>query len=82
MRAGTPVLLDLADDPGVAKAVAQWPGAARVTHVAGSCKEEPDLAGLLIRPDGYTAWAADRDADPARVADELGAALRTWFGAN
>jgi 2-polyprenyl-6-methoxyphenol hydroxylase-like FAD-dependent oxidoreductase len=74
LRNGSGVLLDLSGGPDVAAALADWPGAGRVTHVVATCKEEPDLAGLLIRPDGYTAWVADNGADG------LGAALRTWFG--
>jgi hypothetical protein len=35
--------------------------------------------GLLIRPDGYVAWAADSGAP--RPADGLRRALQTWFGA-
>ncbi|MGR6316983.1 FAD-dependent monooxygenase [Micromonospora soli] len=83
LRAGTGVLLDLADNPGVRAALADCPGAAgRVRHVTAKSKEEPDLAGQLIRPDGYTAWAADRNTHPDRVRTELGTALRSWFGDN
>jgi hypothetical protein len=34
---------------------------------------------MLIRPDGYVAWAADAEA--AAQAGGLPAALRAWFGA-
>jgi len=33
---------------------------------------------MLIRPDGYVAWAAG--PDPAGLARGLPEALRTWFG--
>lgn len=39
----------------------------------------PDgLAGMLIRPDGYIAWA--RNTQQACRSEELKAALHTWFG--
>ncbi|MEU6712214.1 FAD-dependent monooxygenase [Nonomuraea sp. NPDC046802] len=42
------------------------------------CPERPDLEGLLIRPDGHTAWVSTK-ADP-QPADTLATALATWFG--
>ncbi|MBP8538443.1 FAD-dependent monooxygenase [Streptomyces sp. MK37H] len=36
-------------------------------------------AALLVRPDGYVAWAADRDPDTSDV-DALRRALRRWCG--
>ncbi|MEZ0074606.1 hypothetical protein [Planotetraspora sp. GP83] len=39
--------------------------------------ERPELAGLLVRPDGFVAWAADADQG------DLGAlkqALPAWLG--
>ena len=49
-------------------------------HVVGVCEQEPGLAGLLVRPDGYVAWAADKDASPAETAEGLRAALADWAG--
>jgi 2-polyprenyl-6-methoxyphenol hydroxylase-like FAD-dependent oxidoreductase len=81
LRGGTGVLLDLAGHPGITSALAGSPAAAaRVTRVAATSKEEPELAGLLIRPDGYIAWAVDREVEPGRVRSDLRAALATWFG--
>lgn len=71
LHAGRGVLLSFAGDLAAADAVADW--ADRVDpHVA-----EPVLAGqaLLLRPDGYVAWAGEL-SDPA-----LRTALTTWFGA-
>jgi hypothetical protein len=34
---------------------------------------------ILIRPDGYVAWAADPETP--RAADRLQHTLHTWFGA-
>jgi hypothetical protein len=69
-----PVLLDLGGGIGAAAHV--W--ADRVDIVEATITDRP-AAALLIRPDGYVAWAADDFG-----ADEeagLRAALRRWFGA-
>ena len=39
---------------------------------------EPPADAVLIRPDGYVAWAAD--SGTPRPADDLRGALQTWFG--
>ncbi|ORW32563.1 FAD-dependent oxidoreductase [Mycobacterium paraense] len=68
-----PVLLDFGG--GVGAAAREW--ADRVDVVEASVAERP-AAAMLLRPDGYVAWATDAfGAD-----DEAGlrAALRRWFG--
>ncbi|MFI9379655.1 FAD-dependent monooxygenase [Kutzneria sp. NPDC052558] len=64
-RTGRPLLLDLA---GVAPVAAGWRD--RVDVVTGSSADHP---ALLIRPDGFVAWAG---ASP----DGLAEALERWFG--
>jgi 2-polyprenyl-6-methoxyphenol hydroxylase-like FAD-dependent oxidoreductase len=70
---GRPVLLDLCGRVG--NAARGWTD--RVDVVSGAV---PDLevCALLIRPDGYVAWAAD----PFEADDEerLHTALQKWFG--
>jgi 2-polyprenyl-6-methoxyphenol hydroxylase-like FAD-dependent oxidoreductase len=68
MRAARPVLLDLADDPAVREIADGW--ADRVRVVTARCARPP-APGLLIRPDGYLAWAGPGSPEPA---------LRAWFG--
>ncbi|WP_051735849.1 FAD-dependent monooxygenase [Amycolatopsis rifamycinica] len=69
-RDARPLLLDLSGDAGLAAAVAPWSD--RVARVAARAATPPAPA-LLIRPDGYVAWAgADTDG--------LRAALGRWFG--
>jgi 2-polyprenyl-6-methoxyphenol hydroxylase-like FAD-dependent oxidoreductase len=76
-RAARGVLLDLTADSAVASAASGWPD--RVSVVAARCLTQPAPASaLLIRPDGYVAWAAGLDA-PDRTGG-LDEALRTWFG--
>jgi len=80
--AGRPVLLSL--NGAVAPSVEGW--ADRLDHVAADCEASywsvPGVgdistpATLLIRPDGYVAWAADGPGD-----DGLSDALSTWLGA-
>jgi 2-polyprenyl-6-methoxyphenol hydroxylase-like FAD-dependent oxidoreductase len=68
-----PVLLDL--DGGAGAAARGWLD--RVDVVRATVADRP-AAALLIRPDGYVAWAADAigpDEEPG-----LRDALRRWFG--
>ncbi len=69
-----PVLLDATGGKASAAAAA-W--ADRVDLVTGTVTDGP--AALLIRPDGYVAWAADTFDD--RHASALRTALARWFGA-
>lgn len=71
---GSALLLDLAGSAAV-QAVAE-PWADRVRMVAAKASGLPGVAALLIRPDGFVAWAA-ADADDT---SGLGDALATWFG--
>ncbi|MER6309015.1 FAD-dependent oxidoreductase [Streptomyces sp. NPDC001657] len=84
LRDGQGLLLDLADDAELRKCAAGYGG--RVRLLTTGCPQRPGLAGLLVRPDGCTAWAADvpgTDADAGGTTgapDGPAAALRQWFG--
>jgi hypothetical protein len=69
-----PVLLDLAGG-GIADAMPGW--ANRVDIVSATIADAP-AAAMLIRPDGYIAWAAN-SFGPAQEAGLRGA-LQRWFG--
>lgn len=77
LRAGRGVLLDLAGDASLWGTARAW--ADRVDVVAatphGLAPGSPlaDTQALLVRPDGYVAWAHPGGGD-------LTAALRRWFG--
>ncbi len=74
MRPGRPVLLDLTAAGSVAAAVADW--SPSVTIVTAEAAGQPPADALLIRADGYVAWAAGPG-----TADEgagLADALRRW----
>lgn len=66
-----PVLLDLSGG-GFAASAAAW--ADRVDLVTGS-SADTSVAALLVRPDGYVAWATDSPDGPG-----LPEALARWFG--
>lgn len=71
------VLLDLADTPALRAAAELWQDRVSTTTAAPKPVEGTDeLAGtpaLLVRPDGYVAWAG---SDP----EGLTTALHRWFG--
>ncbi|GAA0420177.1 FAD-dependent oxidoreductase [Streptomyces luteireticuli] len=73
LHRGRALLLDLHDDPAVRAAADGYAG--RVELVTARCPERPETGALLVRPDGFVAWASG-----AGPADGLGAALRLWFG--
>jgi 2-polyprenyl-6-methoxyphenol hydroxylase-like FAD-dependent oxidoreductase len=72
--AGRPVLITKTAE--AAEAAAPW--ADRVEVVTATGLGRPDLAGLLLRPDGAVAWAC-APGQPADLA-QLRTALATWFG--
>ncbi|GAA3001661.1 monooxygenase [Kitasatospora albolonga] len=84
LKRGTGLLLDLAARPELAGVYEEWAAGVswggRVRHVVAECDQEPGLAGLLVRPDGYVAWAADRDASAEELRGGLREALTRWFG--
>jgi len=69
-----PVLLDLSGG-ALTPTATGW--ADRVDVVAGTMAGEP-YGGMLIRPDGYVAWAAGAVDEPSL--DRLRSALGRWFG--
>ena len=73
--AARPILLTLADRTGMAEAAEPWSD--RVDVITATTAEPPAEA-VLIRPDGYVAWAVG--AGTLAPADGLREALQTWFG--
>ncbi|MGW1194733.1 FAD-dependent monooxygenase [Streptomyces sp. NPDC002536] len=71
---GQALLLDLgAAGPGLADRAEAFGG--RVRTVAARCTSHPGLAALLVRPDGFVAWATDGED-----LHGLDTALTQWFG--
>ncbi len=74
-RSGRPLLADLTEGAGVAAAMADV--TERMTVVAGDAVGEIEATALLVRPDGYVAWASSAaKPDPG----ELRPIVREWFG--
>jgi 2-polyprenyl-6-methoxyphenol hydroxylase-like FAD-dependent oxidoreductase len=74
-RSGRPLLIDLSQDAVVATATSDV--AERITVAVGSPVDDVPATALLVRPDGYVAWASSA---PKPEADELRRVLREWFG--
>jgi 2-polyprenyl-6-methoxyphenol hydroxylase-like FAD-dependent oxidoreductase len=75
LHSGRPVLLDLAG--GIADTADGWVDRVDMVRVATAA---PAPVAMLIRPDGYVAWAADTFGPAQRAS--LHAALLRWFGAD
>ncbi|WP_116089571.1 FAD-dependent monooxygenase [Sphingomonas crusticola] len=74
LRAGRGLLLDFAAQTPL-RAVAQgWQG--RIDYVAGDAENGLGLRALLLRPDGFVAWASEGDGDLTGAH----AAASRWFG--
>jgi FAD binding domain len=72
-RAGRPLLIDLTEDAVVADASSDV--AERVTIGAGRTVGDVSATALLVRPDGYVAWASSA---PRPDTDELRRVLAQW----
>lgn len=77
-RDARPLLLDLTKDGTLAREPRGWSD--RVDVVRKQLDDAPATA-LLLRPDGYVAWASDSPEPDAAERADLRAALARWFGA-
>ncbi|WP_328821097.1 hypothetical protein [Paraburkholderia domus] len=48
----------------------------RVSYVAGDARDRLGLRAVLVRPDGFVAWASEACPDDEETAE----ALSLWFG--
>ncbi|MFE0339584.1 FAD-dependent monooxygenase, partial [Streptomyces sp. NPDC058955] len=71
---GRGVLLDLDDNPWLRRRAAPWSDRVDVVTAAPREPVPHDTAAVLLRPDGYVAWAAPGSHD------DLPTALDRWFG--
>jgi 2-polyprenyl-6-methoxyphenol hydroxylase-like FAD-dependent oxidoreductase len=74
-RSGRPLLIDLTQGTVVAAATSDV--AERITVATGTPVGDLAATALLVRPDGYVAWASSATAPDV---DELRRVLRDWFG--
>jgi 2-polyprenyl-6-methoxyphenol hydroxylase-like FAD-dependent oxidoreductase len=79
-RTARPLLLDFSPDASFAGLLASVPAGSRgrVEVVAASTETTGAPVAMLLRPDGYVAWAADGVGESEL--DGLRAALGEWFG--
>ena len=71
---GTGLLLDLTGNEDLNTLSQKWTG--RLKYVSAQAKDSKGLAVLLLRPDGFVAWAADTDPDMKVLEETIG----RWFG--
>jgi 2-polyprenyl-6-methoxyphenol hydroxylase-like FAD-dependent oxidoreductase len=73
-RDGRPLLLDFTEHGVLANTLGASPA---VNAVTGTPIQPVDLTAVLIRPDGYVAWASSKDNPDTAP---LNRALSRWFG--
>jgi bifunctional hydroxylase/dehydrase len=76
LHAGRPVLVNLAYDKDISAAAEPWRDVVDLVKatVPGPCVLSA-VDAVLVRPDGYVAWATPRGGGPAGLAEALG----HWF---
>ncbi|MEV0146620.1 MULTISPECIES: FAD-dependent monooxygenase [unclassified Nonomuraea] len=78
-RTARPLLLDLTGSASPAKEAAGWHD--RVDTVTARSSGSPsEVSALLVRPDGYVAWASSSPDPDEGELRALHAALTRWFG--
>jgi 2-polyprenyl-6-methoxyphenol hydroxylase-like FAD-dependent oxidoreductase len=75
LRNGQGMLLDFEGNSALEAVAAEFNS--QLNYVAGRAKEQAGLCAVLVRPDGFVAWATDH-GDPAL--GELRQAAAQWFG--
>jgi 2-polyprenyl-6-methoxyphenol hydroxylase-like FAD-dependent oxidoreductase len=75
LRDGRGILIDFERNAALKEVAREF--CSQLNYVAGQAKEQAGLRAVLIRPDGFVAWATDHDA-PA--VDDLRQAAARWFG--
>lgn len=73
LRQGAGLLLDLDGQASLRALDGRWGD--RVRYVAGTASERFGLCALLVRPDGFVAWASDTTPRPEEVSREAA----RWF---
>ena len=75
LRTAKGLLLDFDVRPSLQALASRWDD--RIAYVAGEPRDRLGLSTVLVRPDGFVAWASDG----APNHDEAVEALSRWFGA-
>ncbi|MDB4943267.1 MAG: Aromatic-ring hydroxylase [Labilithrix sp.] len=77
LHEGNGLLLDFGREAKLRALDGQWGD--RVRYVAGNAKDRLGLRALLVRPDGFVAWASDETPHGPRAEAELTRAAARWF---
>lgn len=73
MHDGKGILLDFSMNASLKNVVNEYSG--RVKYVSGRAKEQLGLSAVLIRPDGFIAWASNSEPDEQSIRQ----AIALWF---
>lgn len=71
---GKGLILDFDARPSLEALARRWSG--RITYVASDAKDRLGLSAVLVRPDGFVAWAGDAASNH----EEAAQAASRWFG--
>ncbi|MBZ9953828.1 MULTISPECIES: FAD-dependent monooxygenase [unclassified Mesorhizobium] len=74
LRTGKGLFLDFDACPSLEALAGRWGD--RITYVAGKARDQLGLSAVLVRPDGFVAWAGEDDPNP----EEAAQAASRWFG--
>lgn len=74
LRNGEGLLLDFAGGAPLRSLASRWND--QIAYVASDGKHQLGITALLVRPDGFVAWASDGVPDLAQA----GQAAARWFG--
>jgi flavin-dependent dehydrogenase len=74
LQDGAGLLLDLAGIEQLNTLSRRWPG--RLKYVSARAKDNKGLAAMLLRPDGFVAWAVDMNSNLTALEETI----HRWFG--
>ena len=74
LRDGKGLLLDFAPDAPLQALANRWRG--RINYISNNTHGRLGLSAILVRPDGFVAWASESDADDEGAVQ----AASRWFG--
>jgi 2-polyprenyl-6-methoxyphenol hydroxylase-like FAD-dependent oxidoreductase len=77
-RDGRPLVVDLSEDGAVAASLTDMTD--RLTVAAGRAVGAVPATAVLVRPDGYVAWASSQVLPDLNEVRQLQSALMHWFG--
>lgn len=71
---GTALLLNLNGNESLRPLSEPWSG--RIKYLSAKAKDDLGLTALLVRPDGFVAWAGEGEPDPSKATE----AIARWLG--